>query len=208
MSRRIGYIAGPDGDMSWLSPYLGPNPSWIDATAAAHRRAAHRRSHLPAATTRTGGTDKEGGFSGTWTGPSFVVTHRPPAGPVDAQRATPTGAARVSARGQGGGWRRRRRRHRPAVPRAGRSTRSGPIRAAGQCRRSGRGVPASRLADAVSTSPAPQLPRRCARSLGRRRCRCVRPRAGLPVWTGAGDGGADPRAMMRRPASPASDDGG
>ena len=21
-----GYIAGPDGDMSWLTPYLGPNP--------------------------------------------------------------------------------------------------------------------------------------------------------------------------------------
>jgi riboflavin biosynthesis pyrimidine reductase len=21
-----GYIAGPDGDMSWLAPYLGPNP--------------------------------------------------------------------------------------------------------------------------------------------------------------------------------------
>ena len=29
------------------------------------------------------GTDKEGAFSGTWTGPSFVVTHDPPADPVD-----------------------------------------------------------------------------------------------------------------------------
>ena len=25
-----GYIAGPDGDMSWLAPYLGPNPQ-VDA---------------------------------------------------------------------------------------------------------------------------------------------------------------------------------
>jgi len=29
-------------------------------------------------------TDEEGAFSGTWTGPSFVVTHRPPADPVAA----------------------------------------------------------------------------------------------------------------------------
>src|SRR5688500_10984771 len=25
-----GYIAGPDGDMSWLAPFLGPNPQ-VDA---------------------------------------------------------------------------------------------------------------------------------------------------------------------------------
>lgn len=25
-----GYIAGPEGDMSWLTPYLGPNPH-VDA---------------------------------------------------------------------------------------------------------------------------------------------------------------------------------
>lgn len=28
-----GYIAGPDGDMSWMVPYLGPNPA-IDAFIA------------------------------------------------------------------------------------------------------------------------------------------------------------------------------
>ena len=76
-----GYIAGPDGDMSWLSPYLGPNPE-IDAL---QRRIG---ALLIGARTFRGddpnrGTDKEGAFSGTWTGPSFVVTHRPPAEPVD-----------------------------------------------------------------------------------------------------------------------------
>src|SRR3954451_22690527 len=76
-----GYIAGPDGDMSWLTPYLGPNPE-IDAL---QQRIG---ALLIGARTFSGddpnrGTDKEGAFSGTWTGPSFVVTHRPPADPVE-----------------------------------------------------------------------------------------------------------------------------
>jgi dihydrofolate reductase len=76
-----GYIAGPGGDMSWLAPYLGPNPE-IDEL---QRRIG---ALLIGARTFSGddpnrGTDKEGAFSGTWTGPSFVVTHTPPAEPVD-----------------------------------------------------------------------------------------------------------------------------
>ena len=75
-----GYIAGPDGDMSWLTPYLGPNPE-VDAL---QRRIG---ALLIGGRTFRGddpnrGTDKEGAFSGTWTGPSFVVTHHPPAEPV------------------------------------------------------------------------------------------------------------------------------
>ena len=95
-----GYIAGPDGDMSWLAPYLGPNPQ-IDAL---QRRIG---ALLIGARTFHGddpnrGTDKEGAFSGTWTGPSFVVTHRPPADPVDgvefhADLATGLAAAKAAA---------------------------------------------------------------------------------------------------------------
>jgi len=78
-----GYIAGPDGDMSWLTPYLGPNPE-IDAL---QRRIG---ALLIGARTFRGddpnrGTDKEGAFSGTWTGPSFVVTHHPPAEPAGVE---------------------------------------------------------------------------------------------------------------------------
>ena len=75
-----GYIAGPGGDMSWLAPFLGPNPQ-VDALQR------NIGALLVGGRTFRGddpnrGTDKEGAFSGTWTGPSFVVTHDPPAEPV------------------------------------------------------------------------------------------------------------------------------
>ena len=90
-----GYIAGPDGDMSWLTPYLGPNPE-IDAL---QRRIG---ALLIGARTFHGddpnrGTDKEGAFSGTWTGPSFVVTHHPPAEPVDSVEFHPDVEAGLAA---------------------------------------------------------------------------------------------------------------
>ena len=95
-----GYIAGPDGDMSWLTPYLGPNPE-IDAL---QRRIG---ALLIGGRTFRGddpnrGTDKEGAFSGTWTGPSFVVTHHPPAEPVagvefNADLETGLAAAKAAA---------------------------------------------------------------------------------------------------------------
>jgi dihydrofolate reductase len=72
-----GYIAGPGGDMSWLAPYLQPNP---EADALAEQIGALLIGHR----TFTGddpnsGTDAEGAFGGTWSGPQFVVTHHPPA---------------------------------------------------------------------------------------------------------------------------------
>ena len=75
-----GYISGPDGDMSWLGPYLGPNPE-IDAL---QRRIG---ALLIGGRTFRGddpnrGTDKEGAFSGTWHGPQFVLTHHAPTSPV------------------------------------------------------------------------------------------------------------------------------
>jgi dihydrofolate reductase len=95
-----GFIAGPGGDMSWLAPYIGPNPE-IDAL---QQRIG---ALLIGARTYRGddpnrGTDKEGAFSGTWTGPSFVVTHDPPAEPVGglefhADVASGLAAARAAA---------------------------------------------------------------------------------------------------------------
>jgi dihydrofolate reductase len=90
-----GYIAGPDGDMSWLTPYLGPNPQ-VDAL---QRRIG---ALLIGGRTFRGddpnrGTDKEGAFSGTWTGPSFVVTHHPPALLVDGVEFHPDVEAGLAA---------------------------------------------------------------------------------------------------------------
>jgi dihydrofolate reductase len=75
-----GFIAGPNGDMSWLTEYLGPNPlaeGLVDQIGAL----------LIGRNTFDGddpnrGTDKEGAFGGTWSGPQVVLTHKPPAEPV------------------------------------------------------------------------------------------------------------------------------
>ena len=75
-----GFIAGPGGDMSWLTEYVGgPN-------TVAERLVPRIRALLIGARTHRGddpnrGTDKEGPFGGGWTGPMFVLTHRPPRTP-------------------------------------------------------------------------------------------------------------------------------
>lgn len=70
-----GYLAGPGGDMSWLAPHFGPDPD-------AEELAADTGALLVGARTYRGddpnaGTDAEGAFGGTWSGPSIVVTHHP-----------------------------------------------------------------------------------------------------------------------------------
>jgi dihydrofolate reductase len=76
-----GYIAGPGGDMSWLTPFLGPNP-------AVDELVGQIGSLLVGARTFRGddphkGTTKEGKpFGGGWDGPQFVLTHHVPDTPV------------------------------------------------------------------------------------------------------------------------------
>ncbi|SCG39984.1 dihydrofolate reductase family protein [Micromonospora coxensis] len=75
-----GYIAGPGGDMSWLTEHLtGDNPTAL-------RLLAEVGAILAGNTTFGGddpnrGTDNEGAFGGQYHGPAFVLTHRPPAEP-------------------------------------------------------------------------------------------------------------------------------
>lgn len=91
-----GFIAGPEGDMSWLRPYLGPNPEVerlqqdIGALLVGHRTFRGDDPHR--------GTDREGAFGGTWDGPVVVLTHHPPAEPVHGVRfATDLAAALAEA---------------------------------------------------------------------------------------------------------------
>ena len=76
-----GFIAGAGGDMSWLIPYLGPNPMVTELID-------HIGALLVGANTFGGddpykGTEAEGkAFGGGWEGPQFVLTHNPPDGPV------------------------------------------------------------------------------------------------------------------------------
>ncbi|WP_432824363.1 dihydrofolate reductase family protein [Dactylosporangium sp. CA-092794] len=75
-----GFIAGPGGDMGWLTPHLGPNQFVADliprigALIVGNRTFGGDDPHK--------GTDKAGKpFGGGWDGPQFVVTHHPrPAG--------------------------------------------------------------------------------------------------------------------------------
>jgi dihydrofolate reductase len=80
-----GYIAGPGGDMSWLTEHLDALDSTTD------RVLAQVGAILVGNNTFGGGdpnegTDKEGAFGGRYAGPTFVLTHRPPAQPVDGVR--------------------------------------------------------------------------------------------------------------------------
>ncbi|MDA0633758.1 dihydrofolate reductase family protein [Nonomuraea sp. MCN248] len=76
-----GFIAGPGGDMSWLTEHLGPNPTVDDLLPQVGSLLVGNRSY--------GGddpykdTEHEGeAFGGGWSGPQFVLTHNPPAKPV------------------------------------------------------------------------------------------------------------------------------
>ncbi len=70
-----GYIAGPGGDMSWLRPYLQPNPPIERLQREIGALVVGGRTHRGDDPHR--GTDREGAFEGTWDGPVFVVTRRP-----------------------------------------------------------------------------------------------------------------------------------
>jgi dihydrofolate reductase len=76
-----GFIAGPGGDMSWLTPYLGPNPT-VDALIG-------DIGALLVGNRTFGGDDPYKGragegepFGGGWSGPQFVLTHHTPDAPV------------------------------------------------------------------------------------------------------------------------------
>ena len=76
-----GFIAGPGGDMSWLTEHLGPNPTvdaligQIGALLVGHRTFRGDDPYK--------GTAKEGQpFGGGWSGPQFVLTHHAPDTPV------------------------------------------------------------------------------------------------------------------------------
>ncbi|MEV6814658.1 dihydrofolate reductase family protein [Micromonospora sp. NPDC051296] len=76
-----GFIAGPGGDMSWLTEHLGgPNPVADDLVGKIGALLIGARTFHGDDPNR--GTEKEGAFGGAWTGPQFVLTHRPPTDPV------------------------------------------------------------------------------------------------------------------------------
>jgi dihydrofolate reductase len=78
-----GFIAGADGDMSWMTDYLGPNPIVDDLITHTGALLVGNRTF--------GGDDPYKGqqgegeaFGGGWEGPQFVLTHRPPVEQIPA----------------------------------------------------------------------------------------------------------------------------
>jgi dihydrofolate reductase len=99
-----GFIAGPGGDMSWLTEYLGPNPLVGDVVARIGALLVGNRTFRGDDPHR--GTEAEGKpFGGGWTGPQFVLTHHAPPAPVPGvtfvgDLATGLTAAREAAGGK------------------------------------------------------------------------------------------------------------
>ena len=75
-----GFIAGPDGDMQWMRPYLGPNPEVTELVPRIGSILAGRRSH-DGDDPHKGEAGEGQAFGGGWDGPLFVLTHRPPSSP-------------------------------------------------------------------------------------------------------------------------------
>jgi dihydrofolate reductase len=75
-----GFIAGPDGDMQWLTRFMGG--SGDEGAAALPARVGSllvgRRTYGGDDPNR-GDEEKEGAFGGAWQGQQFIVTHDPPA---------------------------------------------------------------------------------------------------------------------------------
>ena len=73
-----GYIAGPRGDMSWLSEHLGAVDVDVEALMAEIGALLIGRRTYDGDDPNAG-TDSAGAFGGRWAGSSVVLTHRPPA---------------------------------------------------------------------------------------------------------------------------------
>jgi dihydrofolate reductase len=71
-----GFIAGPDGDMSWLTPHIAPNALVDDLIPRIGALVVGNRTFGGDDPYR--GTDRAGKpFGGGWDGPQYVVSHHP-----------------------------------------------------------------------------------------------------------------------------------
>ena len=75
-----GFIAGPDDAMEWALEH-GAASALADQVMQATGAILAGRRWYDIATRRYGG--RSGIYGGAWTGPVFVLTHRPPEAPAD-----------------------------------------------------------------------------------------------------------------------------
>lgn len=72
-----GFIAGPGDAMDWVFKYQGPNPEVEELIRTTGAVLAGRRSY-DVGKKPGGPPETRKVFGGAWTGPQFVLTHRPP----------------------------------------------------------------------------------------------------------------------------------
>lgn len=76
-----GFIAGSGGDMSWLTEYLGPNPTVDELVGDVGALLVGKRTF--GGDDPYKGTTEEGKpYGGAWSGPQVVLTHSPPDAPI------------------------------------------------------------------------------------------------------------------------------
>ena len=76
-----GFIAGVEGDMSWLTEHLVTSSPDIDLMADIGALLVGKRTFTGDDPNKD--TDAEGAFGGRWHGPSIVLTHERPSGAKD-----------------------------------------------------------------------------------------------------------------------------
>jgi dihydrofolate reductase len=74
-----GFIAGPNDAMDWVFQHAGPNPVIDEVIRSTGAVLAGRRSYDVGE--RSQRPERKEAFGGGWSGPEFVLTHRPPADP-------------------------------------------------------------------------------------------------------------------------------
>ena len=77
-----GYIAAPGDEMDWMGDYELESPVGIQVLENTGAILAGRRWHDLAVDRWEG---RHGIYGGHWNGPVFVITHRPPAEPLDPE---------------------------------------------------------------------------------------------------------------------------
>ncbi|HKW73872.1 MAG TPA: dihydrofolate reductase family protein [Candidatus Dormibacteraeota bacterium] len=99
-----GFIAGPDDAMSWIFDFMAPD-AFPEIAAATGAMLVGRRTYEVGKRQRD--ADERGGkeYGGGWSGPVFVLTHRPPEPPDPAVKflTGDIGEAVAMARSAAGG---------------------------------------------------------------------------------------------------------
>lgn len=98
-----GFVAGPDDSMDWVFEYATPEQE-SEVMAATGAMLCGRRTYDVGQ--RDAGKLSGDAYGGLWSGPVFVLTHRPPPAPPDGQHTFLSGdiaAAVATAQAAAGG---------------------------------------------------------------------------------------------------------